>query len=111
MYRTFAASILAAITMARGTGDGASKENATEVKLIDAENVATTLYTYNVREINGNDTLHAELMFEVKAGKNYGANLEYGFCVEYDAANAKWDCASIRTNLDNDGSSTWGTSF
>ena len=108
MYRTFAASIMAAVAMARGDGDGSSKENATEVKLVDQTKIATTLYTYNAKD-NNNDALFVELKFEVKPGQNYGSNLEYGFCVEYDPANAKWDCASVRTNLHNrNGSADWG---
>ena len=108
MYRTFAASIMAAVAMARGDGDGSSKENATEVKLVDATKIATTLYTYNAKD-NNNDALFVELKFEVKTGQNYGSNLEYGFCVEYDAANAKWDCASVRTSLHNgSGDASWG---
>ena len=52
MYRTFAASILAAVTMARGRGDGSSKENATETVLVDDAKVITTLYTYNYKDNN-----------------------------------------------------------
>ena len=52
MYRTFAASILAAVTMARGTGDGSSKANATETVLVDDSKVTTTLYTYNYKDGN-----------------------------------------------------------
>lgn len=52
MYRTFAASILAAVTMARGTGDGSSKANASEIKLIDDSKVTSTLFTYNYKDGN-----------------------------------------------------------
>ena len=80
MYRTFAASILAAITMARGTGDGSSKENASEVKLIDTDKIATTLYTYNER-IGYHDELRVEVKWETKPGQVSENSLEYGFCV------------------------------
>ena len=79
MYRIFAASILAAITMARGTGDGSSKANASEVKLIDT-GIVSTLYTYNERS-DGNDELHVEVKWETKPGLPSENNLEYGFCV------------------------------
>lgn len=85
MYRTFAASILAAVTMARGTGDGGSKANASEVQLVDTDNVTNTLYTYNGKD-NNKDALFVELHLVVKSNSPPKSNIEYGFCVEHDTA-------------------------
>ena len=63
IYRTFAASILAAVTMARGTNDGTSRANASELKLLDENNIATTLYSYTEYN-NGIDEIFIELEFE-----------------------------------------------
>ena len=63
IYRTFAASILAAVTMARGTGDGTSRANASELKLVESNGVALTLYSY-MEYNNGIDDHFIELKFE-----------------------------------------------
>ena len=83
MIRTFAASTLAAVTMARGTGDGTSRANANELELVndtDDKGIAVTLYTY-VEYVNGIDYFNLELEYKNIAA-NYSSinNIEYGYC-------------------------------
>ena len=66
IYRTFTASILAAVTMARGTGDGLSKEDASELKLVDFGDFGyyiLTLYSYTEYS-NGNPEHMIELEYK-----------------------------------------------
>ena len=65
IYRTFTASILAAVTMARGTGDGLSKEDASELKLVDSYNKNKFITLYSYTEIsNGNPEHMIELEYK-----------------------------------------------
>ena len=47
MFKTFSAAILAAVTIARGDGDGTSQANAEETQLIDDAKIGLTLFSYN----------------------------------------------------------------
>ena len=112
IYRTFAASILAAVTMARGTGDGTSRANASELKLYDLGYQATTLYSY-MKYNNGIDEHFIELKFESTQGR-FITNLEFGFCYIYEEFEQQndWWCTNVRTNLSNYNSSPeWGQTF
>ena len=113
MIRTFAASTLAAVTMARGTGDGTSRANANELELVndtDDKGIAVTLYSY-MEYVNGIDYYNLELEYK-NISANYSSinNIEYGYCVNMEQN--KWECTALRTNIHNDGQSPeWGQTF
>ena len=82
MYRTYAASLMAAIAMARGLSDGSSKENAYQVTLINDSKIESILYTWNEKNVEDEvDTFRGELEWKVQANQTYGSNAEFGFCV------------------------------
>lgn len=57
---TFAIATLAAAAIAKGTGDGSSRDNAAETVLIDADGAKLTLKTYNA-SAEGVNELHGDL--------------------------------------------------
>ena len=89
------------MTVARGNGDGSSKENASGTKLVDTDGESITLFTYNAKGDDDKDELLVELHFEHKPDGWSLKGLEYGFCVEYDPLNEKWDCAAIKADIND----------
>jgi len=47
MFNTFTAALLAAVTVAKGLGDGSSQDNAVSTVLIDDPNVKLVVNSYN----------------------------------------------------------------
>ena len=47
MFKTFSAALLAAVAVAKGTGDGSNRDNAVTTTLIDDAKVNLTLNSYN----------------------------------------------------------------
>ena len=98
MYRNFAASMILAIAVARGTRDGSSMENAAEIWLIPN---LLKLETYNqLNQISMADEFHGDLIVGAPPAEpstptengidppppspptpvTYGMFVEYGFC-------------------------------
>jgi len=99
MFKTFSAALLAAVSVAKGTGDGSSRENAVTTELISDAKVGLTLHSYNSQ--NG-DTL--ELHGDLAANGGTGTNtmwyqyLVMGFCIQVGDT-ATWDCLRTDTNV------------
>ena len=123
MYKNFAASIIAAIAVARGNRDGSSMENAAEIWLIPNLLKLESYNQFNL--ITMSDEFHGDLIVGVPPAEpstptkdgieppppspptpvTYGMFVEYGFCArpkadDDDTPINNWDCVNIRTGVD-----------
>lgn len=102
MFKSFAAALIPAIIVAKGTGDGTSQDNALTIELmnvpIDLSSKGSkvfTLNTYNKREVNGVDEFHGDtnMMLTGRISKPQ----VYGWCME---RTAKVDAAAAVPAVD-----------
>ena len=95
MFKTFSAAILAAVAVARGTGDGTSQANAEETQLIDDAKASLTLFSYNANNA-GTQEIHGDLELNGKTTNLY-ENLVFGFCIGQETTG--WDCLRAETEV------------
>ena len=103
MYKNFAASLIPAIAVTRGTGDGSSIDNASEVQLIPNLLKLETFNKFN--PITMADEFHGNLIVGAVFPLNYGKFVQYGFCARRSVPVSinpilNWDCINVRTGVD-----------
>jgi len=110
MFKTFSAAILAAVTIARGDGDGTSQANAEETQLIDDAKIGLTLFSYNANNA-GTQEIHGDLELDGKSTNLY-ENIVFGFCIGQETTG--WDCLRAEAGVNATKISTdsvYSTSF
>ena len=101
MFKNFAAALVPMVVLGRGTNDGTSAENATEIELIPNK---LKLFTYN-QNIAGIDVFRGDLSYKTDSSDGqYSEFVEYGFCFRPSAEgsalpSSNWDCMQARTQV------------
>jgi hypothetical protein len=94
MFKSFAASLLSAAALARGTADGSSADNAYATELLNESPVKLTLYTYNAT--TQDEATRTKDVYEFHGDTHLETTsvmlsaVRYGWCIE---AKAKVDAA------------------